>query len=116
MRYHRAQGNVFLRCPFSLARMVTLTRDGKVLYRAAHPNCLPFPLSGDTTLMAGIPRNFEVYDPLDFLAEVTCLRPALRQPEPWGRRFRLARLSTTSSSTRTAYDKFLFFQCLNPKP
>jgi len=32
---------------------------------------LPFPLSGDTSLMAGIPRNFEVYDPLDFLAEVT---------------------------------------------
>jgi hypothetical protein len=41
------------------------------LCRAAHPNCLPFPLSGDSTLMAGIPRNFEVYDPLDFLAEVT---------------------------------------------
>jgi hypothetical protein len=51
--------------------MVSLTKDGKILYRAAHPNCLPFPLSGDTTLMAGIPRNFEVYDPLDFLAEVT---------------------------------------------
>ena len=32
---------------------------------------MPFPLSGDTSLMAGIPRNFEVYDPLDFLAEVT---------------------------------------------
>jgi hypothetical protein len=59
------------RCPFSLGRMVSLTKDGKILYRAAHPNCLPFPLSGDTTLMAGIPRNFEVYDPLDFLAEVT---------------------------------------------
>jgi hypothetical protein len=59
------------RCPFSLARMVSLTKDGKILYRAAHPNCIPFPLSGDATLMAGIPRNFEVYDPLDFLAEVT---------------------------------------------
>jgi hypothetical protein len=59
------------RCPFSLARMVALTKDGKILYRAAHPNCLPFPLSGDASLMAGIPRNYEVYDPLDFLAEVT---------------------------------------------
>jgi len=59
------------RCPFSLARMVKLTKDGKILYRAAYPNCIPFPLSGDTTLMAGIPRNFEVYNPLDFLAEVT---------------------------------------------
>ena len=59
------------RCPFSLARMVSLTKDGKILYRAAHPNCLPFPLSGDISLLAGIPRNFEVFDPLDFLAEVT---------------------------------------------
>jgi hypothetical protein len=59
------------RCPFSLARMVSLTKDGKILYRAAHPNCLPFPLSGDMSLLAGIPRNFEVFDPIDFLAEVT---------------------------------------------
>jgi len=59
------------RCPFSLARMVSMTRDGKLLYRASHPNCIPFPLSGDSTLLKGIPRNFEVFDPLDFLAEVT---------------------------------------------
>jgi hypothetical protein len=59
------------RCPFSLARMVSLTDDGKVLYRASHTNCIPFPLSGDATVLKGIPRNFEVYDPLDFLAEVT---------------------------------------------
>jgi hypothetical protein len=31
----------------------------------------PFPLSGDATLLKGIPGNFEVFDPLDFLAEVT---------------------------------------------
>ena len=59
------------RCPFSLAGMVSETKDGKVVYRASHANCIPFPLSGDATLMAGIPRNFEVFDPLDFLAEVT---------------------------------------------
>jgi hypothetical protein len=59
------------RCPFSLARMISLTKDGKILYRASHTNCLPFPVSGDSSLMAGIPRNFEVFDPLDFLAEVT---------------------------------------------
>jgi hypothetical protein len=47
------------RCLFSLARMVSLTKDGKILYRAAHPNCLPFPLSGDASWMAEIPRNFE---------------------------------------------------------
>jgi hypothetical protein len=57
------------RCPFSLTRMVTQSKDGTILYRAAHPNCLPFPLSGDASLMAGIPRDFEVYDPLNFLAE-----------------------------------------------
>jgi hypothetical protein len=59
------------RCPFSLTRMVSQTDDGKILYRASHPNCIPFPLSGDATLLKGIPRNFEVFDPLDFLAEVT---------------------------------------------
>jgi hypothetical protein len=58
------------RCPFSLARMVALTEDGKILYRASHASCHPFPISGDKTLMAGILRNFEVFEPLDFLAEV----------------------------------------------
>jgi hypothetical protein len=51
--------------------MVSLTQDDKIVYRASSANCIPFPLSGDKTLMAGVPRNFEVYDPLDFLAEVT---------------------------------------------
>jgi hypothetical protein len=79
------------RCPFSLARMITLTDDGdasksptgdKIVYRASKGKCFPFPHTGDPvlperdiapiqTLMAGIPRNFEVFDPLDFLAEVT---------------------------------------------
>jgi hypothetical protein len=59
------------RCPFSLSRMVSLTDDGKILYRASHANCLPFPISGDKALMKGIPRNFEVFEPFDFLAAVT---------------------------------------------
>lgn len=59
------------RCPFSLTRMVSITKEGKILYRASHPKCIPFPLSGDKTLMKGTPRNYELYDPLDFLAEVT---------------------------------------------
>ncbi len=54
------------RCPFNLARMVKLTGDGMILYRAAHPNCLPFPLSGDASLMAGIPRNFRGLRPVGF--------------------------------------------------
>jgi hypothetical protein len=59
------------RCPFSLARMVSGTGDGKAIYRASHPDCRRFPRSGDQTLLAGLSRNFGVYDPLDFLAEVT---------------------------------------------
>jgi hypothetical protein len=70
------------RCPFSLARMVTLNADGRIVYRASKGKCFPFPQTGDPvlperctppiqTLMEGIPRNFEVFDPLDFLAEVT---------------------------------------------
>jgi hypothetical protein len=70
------------RCPFSITRMVTLADDGRIVYRASKGKCFPFPHTGDPvlperctppiqTLMAGIPRNFEVFDPLDFLAEVT---------------------------------------------
>ena len=45
------------RYSFSLTRMVSITKDGKVLYRASHSQCIPFPLSGDTTLMKGMPRH-----------------------------------------------------------
>ena len=31
------------RCPFSLTRMIRVNADGKVIYRAGNPNCLPFP-------------------------------------------------------------------------
>jgi len=51
--------------------MVSETEDGKVVYRASRANCISFPLSGDATLMGGVPRNFEIFNPLDFLAEVT---------------------------------------------
>ena len=59
------------RCPLSLSRMVTITSDGKVVYRATGPNCIPFPITGDKELISGNPRNFEIFDPLDFLASVT---------------------------------------------
>jgi len=59
------------RCPFSLARMITVTRDGKILYRASKAKCLPFPITGNEDLLAGMRRNYEMFDPLDFLAEVT---------------------------------------------
>jgi hypothetical protein len=59
------------RSPFALARMITRTDDGRIVYRASHPRCWSFPRSGEQTVMEGIPRNFEVFEPLDFLAEVT---------------------------------------------
>jgi hypothetical protein len=59
------------RSPLSLARMITRTSDGKIVYRASHARCWAFPKSGEQTVMEGISRNFEVFEPLDFLAEMT---------------------------------------------
>ena len=52
------------RCPFSLTRMISTTNEGDVFYRAGNPQWVAFPIAGD-------PRNFEVFKPLDFLANVT---------------------------------------------
>ncbi len=60
-----------IRCPFSLDRILSISDDGKVVYRAEKAECQPFPALGDVKLLRGISRNFEVFDPLDFLAEIT---------------------------------------------
>jgi len=70
-----------VRCPFSLDRMVSVSDDlsacghaqagGQVVYRAEKAECQPFPILGDGKLLPGVSRNFEVFDPLDFLAEIT---------------------------------------------
>jgi len=65
------------RCPLSLARMVTLNADGRIVYRASKGKCFPFPQTGEPvapercaapiqTLMEGIPRNFESLSHLTF--------------------------------------------------
>jgi hypothetical protein len=60
------------RCPFSLARMVKLTDDDQVLYRANHADCTEYPMFGkEMDLRPGMSRNYQVFDPLDFLASVT---------------------------------------------
>ncbi len=60
------------RCPFSLARMVKIADDGKVMYHASHPKCTRFPMLGkEMDLRPGMRRNYQVFDPLDFLASVT---------------------------------------------
>ncbi len=60
-----------LRCPFSLARVVRLTDDGSVLYRAEQDHCRRFPGAASADLRGGPRRNFQVFNALDFLAEVT---------------------------------------------
>jgi hypothetical protein len=60
-----------VRCPFSLARMIKVTDDGKVIYRTGKSKWLRFPEHGDDQLKAGTSRNFQVFGPLEFLAEVT---------------------------------------------
>lgn len=61
----------FLRCPFSQARMIEVTEAGKVIYKTEHNAVSRFPEPGDEELAAGPSRNLQVFDPLDFLAEVT---------------------------------------------
>ena len=61
----------FLRCPFSQARMIEVTDAGKVIYKTEHNAVGRFPEPGDEELLAGSSRNFQIFDPLDFLAEVT---------------------------------------------
>ena len=42
-----------------------------MVYKAEHENCWRFPEPASGDLRAGVNRNFQVFDPLDFLAEVT---------------------------------------------
>ncbi len=59
------------RCPFSLDRILKITPTGHVVYKAEHDSCRRFPEPASGDLRAGVNRNFQVFDPLDFLAEVT---------------------------------------------
>ena len=59
------------RCPFSLARLIRITDSGKVLYKAEKPHCHRFPKAASEDLFGGVARNFQLLEPLDFLAELT---------------------------------------------
>ena len=62
----------FLRCPFSQARMIEVTAEGgRVIYKTEHNALGRFPEPGDGEVAPGPSRNFQVFAPLDFLAEVT---------------------------------------------
>ena len=71
-----------LRCPVSLQRMLRVTAEGKVLYLAETkaPRRFPKPASGD--LFGGVARNFQLFDPLDFIAELTQHIPDARRRKP----------------------------------
>jgi hypothetical protein len=60
-----------LRGPFSLQRIIRVTEQGQVLYLAEQNAPQRFPQPGARTLLPGVARNFQVFDPLDFIAELT---------------------------------------------
>ena len=64
------------RCPFSLSRLVKVTADGQVVYKAEKDACRPFPNPDAEGLARGLSRNFQILSPLDFLAEFTQHIPA----------------------------------------
>ena len=53
----------------SLSRLVKVTETGQVIYKAEKDACRAFPDPQDDELARGLKRNFQMLDPLDFLAE-----------------------------------------------
>jgi hypothetical protein len=64
-------GQYLLRCPFSLQRLIKVTPGGQVLYLAEKRACRRFPRPASPDLFGDVARNFQVFDPLDFIAELT---------------------------------------------
>jgi hypothetical protein len=58
------------RCPFSLARMIKIAKEGQLIYRAGKSDCVRFPQAGDDRLREGMARNFHVFDPLGLVAKL----------------------------------------------
>ena len=59
------------RSPFSLARLVRIGPGGQVVYRAEKDRPQRFPDPASAQLFPGVARNFQVFQPLDFLTEIT---------------------------------------------
>jgi hypothetical protein len=51
--------------------MIEVTAQGKVIYKSSGNRLHRFPEAASENLLPGPNRNFQVFDPLDFLAEVT---------------------------------------------
>ena len=59
------------RCPFSLSRLVKVSETGQGIDRAEKGACRAFPDPQRDELARGPQRNFQILDPLEFLAEFT---------------------------------------------
>ena len=68
-----------LRCPFSLARMIRVTDQGQVIYLAEKNGPQRFPKQASENLFGDVSRNFQLFDPLDFIAELTQHIPDTRK-------------------------------------
>jgi Putative transposase len=51
--------------------MIEVTAQGQIIYKTGDNRLGRFPEAASQDLLAGPKRNFQVFDPLDFLAEVT---------------------------------------------
>ena len=60
-----------VRCPFSLSRVLKVTDNGEVVYKAEKGDCQTFPDPRRDDLASGPSRNFQILSSLDFLAEFT---------------------------------------------
>lgn len=63
--------NISSAARFGLARVVRLTEEGSVIYRAEKDHCRRFPGPASADFRGGPRRNFQVFSALDFLAELT---------------------------------------------
>jgi hypothetical protein len=51
--------------------MIQMTEAGQVIYKTEHNAVGRFPEPGDAELLTGPSRDFQVFDPLGFLAEMS---------------------------------------------
>ena len=73
--------------------MIEVTDEGTVLYKTEHNRMARFPEAASQDLLAGLRRNFQVSDPLDFLAELTQHIP--NPPEQAGHTYSRSNRSTS---------------------
>jgi hypothetical protein len=96
-----------LRCPFSQARLLRVTPEGQVLYKASRTDCHRFPAPGSDDLSAGVKRNFQVFEPLDFLAEVTQHRSSAKCEVRVSKQDRQIGSAKASGSFRIRHSSFV---------